>query len=379
MEAIKARLKAGMMAVALGLAVLAPWSLATAQQSDGDWNQVVAAAKQEGKVIVWGEAGDSRTAFWKDAFEKAYPGIKVELFQAPLNSQRDNRYAEEYKAGIFKADVFVTGGASALTRFMPANMVQPIKPLLRPDILDPAHWTTKGGPAWIDKQHQYVLVGDALTYPTATVNAKVTDLNSYEDLLSPKYDGKIVMADPFKSGSGFAFVLFLLQEHGLGPDYIRKFFKNKRIVFNDDDRTLVDWVSSGRALVGLNLRPQDVTSLQEIGGKLKIVGPLTVSGQKVGFTIGSDGVIWLPAIRPLPHPNATRVYVNWFYSVAGQQAMVNSLDIGTNVAGVDLSKVSKWSQPLQGVNYMNLMQEDLLKPDVAASLRKFIAQVMTGN
>lgn len=359
------------LAVTLGLL-----SSAVGQQNDADWKRVLEAARQEGEVIVWGQAGEGRRAFAKDAFEKAYSGIKVNLFQAPLNSQRDNRYEQEYKAGIFKADVFVTGGASAVTRFLPVNMIQPLKPLLRPDVLDPKHWTTEGGPLWMDKKKEYVLIGDSMTYPTATVNASVGNLTTYEDLLLPKYDGKIVMSDPLRSGSGFAFAIFLEKQPGLGRDYIRKLFKGKRIVFNQDDRAQAEWVDSGRVLVGLNLRASEVAALQELGGTLKIVGPLMVGNQKVAFTVGSDGVLWIPAINPLPHPNATRVYVNWFYSTAGQQAMVNDLDVGSNVAGVDLSKVSKWSLPQPGVRYINLMTEELTSAEGTTSLRKFIEQVL---
>ena len=360
---------------ALALSVV-PLSNAVCQQGDADWKRVLEAAKQEGEVIVWGQAGEGRRAFYKDSFEKAYPGIKVNLYQAPLNSQRDNRYEQEYKAGIFRADLFVTGPSSAVTRFMPINLVQPLKPLLRADVLDPKHWTSEGGPLWLDRKKQYVLIGDALTYPTATVNSSVTNLSTYEDLLLPKYDGKIVMSDPLRSGSGFAFALFLDRQPGLGREYIRKFFKGKRIVFNQDDRAQTEWVDSGRVLVGLNLRASEIVALQELGGTLKIIGPLAVGNEKVGFTIGSDGVLWLPALNPLPHPNAARVYANWFYSTAGQQSMVNALDLGSNVAGVDLSKVSRWSLPQPGVRYLNLMTEDIINAEETASLRKFIEQVL---
>jgi len=343
-----------------------------------DWDKVVEAAKKEGEVILWGQAGEQRRAFWKVAFEKAYPGIKVNLYMAPTNSHRDRRFEQEVKGGVFKADVFVGGAGSALVRYKPAKQIRPIKPLLRPDILDAKHWSG-GEVPWMDHDKAYFLVSDALAYPTATINGSVKDPpTSYQDLLSPKFDGKIVMSDPLKSGGGFAFAAFVGSEPTLGREFLRKFFANKRVIFNMDDRQMAEWVDSGRALVGINMRPDEIRAIQKLGGKLRVVGDLRSGGKTIGQTIGNDGILWLPA-SDSPHPNATRVYVNWFYSVAGQQAMVDALDIGSNVAGVNQTNVDKWSRPRAGVAYTNTMSEDIVNNESMNALRKFLEDVLAGS
>jgi iron(III) transport system substrate-binding protein len=366
---------AGLLCVALTISVLVGAHGALAQEN---WSEVVAAARKEGEVIVWTQAGDDRRKFLKDAFEKDNPGITVRLFQAASSSQRDSRYIQERTAGIFKADVFVGGGASATARLLPENLLRPMKPLLRAETLDPKKWLTKEAP-WMDLAKERIIVSDVLAYPTATVHKSVTDLTSFEQLLDPKYDGKIVMPDPRKSGSGFSFTIFMYHEPTLGEAYIKQFFARNRIVFVQDDRQNAEWVDSGRALVGINIRPAEIEALQKVGGTLRIVGDLTFKGEKVGSTLGSDGAIFVPAIDPLPNPNAARVYLNWFLSKPGQQALVDIIGVGSHHAEVDQSRLSTWTKPRPGVRYLNLMTEPINTEAAVNKMRKIVNDAIDGK
>ena len=70
------------------------------------------------------------------------------------------------------------------------------------------------------------------------------------------------MPDPLKSGSGFAFSVFMYHEPNLGVEYMKKFFARKRIVYDQDDRQNAEWVDSGRALIGITIRPVETEALQ---------------------------------------------------------------------------------------------------------------------
>jgi ABC-type Fe3+ transport system substrate-binding protein len=72
---------------------------------------------------------------------------------------------------------------------------------------------------------------------------------------------------------------------------------------------------------------------------------------------GSSGILFIPNLNPLPHPNAAKVYVNWFYSKAGQQAMVDIIKSTSARTDVDQSKLPSWTVPQPGVNYENLNDE----------------------
>src|SRR5262245_60234848 len=74
-----------------GQPAAAPAKPAGQPAASAEWDKIVEEARKEGEVIVWGESGQAGREFEKDAFEKAYPGIRVNLFQAPLSSDRDTR------------------------------------------------------------------------------------------------------------------------------------------------------------------------------------------------------------------------------------------------------------------------------------------------
>src|SRR5215207_7528025 len=116
-----------------------PAAAASAEQgaapaATSEWDRIVEAAKAEGEVIVWGAAGPAARQSEKDAFEKAYPGIRVNLFQAPLQSDRDTRYLQEWQAGIAKVDVLIGGSAGANARLKPVGALQDVRPYLRPEL-----------------------------------------------------------------------------------------------------------------------------------------------------------------------------------------------------------------------------------------------------
>src|SRR6266487_4083578 len=59
-----------------------------------DWDRIVAEARREGEVIVWNGPGEDARRHNKDAFEAAYPGIKVTLAQLG-GPERDARLLQE--------------------------------------------------------------------------------------------------------------------------------------------------------------------------------------------------------------------------------------------------------------------------------------------
>ena len=334
-----------------------------------EWDQIVSDARKEGEVIIWGENGSAAREFEKDAFEKAYPGIRVNLFQAPLASDRDSRYLQELQAGIARVDVMISGSAGVNARVKPAGGLQSLRPFLRDDVLAAGNWRD-GKLLWVDKEQQYMLMSDTVVYPPVTVNDAVTpnELLRWEDLTDPKWQGKIVMMDPRGSGPGFAAGVFMWNNPSLGPAFTEKFYANG-IVFSADQRQNLEWTDSGRTLVNIFARPKEIEDLNGVGGKVRPVQSLTATGRASASFNGSSGILFIPNVDPLPHPNATKVYVNWFYSRAGQQAMVDILQIPSNRADVDMSKILPFTIPQPGVEYMNLNDETYTATEKVQAMR----------
>lgn len=346
----------------------------TAAATSADWNAVVDAAKKEGEVIVWGNSGTERKAFWKDAFEKAYPGITVSLFQADTNNARDARYLQERQAGIAKVDILVSGSAGVNSSLKPQGAVQPVLPLLRDDVLGKNNW--KQGLLWVDNEQQYLFQSDVQSIPTVILNSSVdpNDVQSWDDLLKEQFRGKIVMLDPRTSGNGFAAMLWVHQNPDLGEAYMTRFF-DKRIVFSPDERQNVEWVDSGRMLIGLAAQPTEIGNILSVGSKINVVRTLKVNGSPQGFYLGAEGILALPKLDALPHPNAARVYMNWFYGHDGQQAMVDNVSHPSNRADVDQSKLPSYVLPDPAAQYTNVNNERYTGAEPVKAMRAVVDKV----
>lgn len=208
----------------------------------------------------------------------------------------------------------------------------------------------------VDAEQQFILQSDMRLTPNLLAHESVnlTEVQNWTDMLNPKWRGKMVMTDPRKSGDGLALTLFLYYSPELGPEYVRRLFGEMDVTFSPDQRQNAEWVRSGRML--LNLRPEnrEVTQLLDLGAKVQVVPTLKAQGRTIDSSGGSDGILFLPNLDPLPHPNATKVYVNWFYSKAGQQAMVDIVERASRRLDVDHSKLPDYARPVQGVEYLNL-------------------------
>jgi iron(III) transport system substrate-binding protein len=341
--------------------------------ADADWNNVVAAAKKEGEVVVWAVASDPRKKLLKDAFEKANPGITVNLFQAPSTGDRDTRFQSEFKAGVAKVDVIAGGAGNVNGALKPQGMVQPAKPFLRPELLDPKTWVG-GKLTWGDEEEQYLLMADSITDPHVVLNSSVdtSEVQSWEDLLKDKFKGKIVMGDPRTAGTGWAAAVFLYFVPGLGEDYMKKLFDH-RVVLSNDDRTNIEWTDSGKMLANIYSQPIQVQQIQSVGSKVKVVHVLKIGNELKGSFFSNEIGLAFPKLDPLPHPNATKVYANWLYSKEGQQAMVDTLFIGSRRTDVDNSKLPSYSVPEPNLD--NVFTNPYTAAEPTKKMRDFFSTV----
>jgi ABC-type glycerol-3-phosphate transport system substrate-binding protein len=115
-------------------AVIAVLSIAVARgfavsAATGDWDQIIAAAKREGKIALIGPPGAEVPAALTHGFQKKYPEIQVE-FSGLTTQQATTRLRTELAAGVYQADIFITGTTTALDILLPAKVIVPIKPLL---------------------------------------------------------------------------------------------------------------------------------------------------------------------------------------------------------------------------------------------------------
>jgi len=86
------------------------------------WQQIVAAAKKEGKVVVSIPAGAELRKSLKDRFEKRY-GIELELFTG--RGAVAKKIADEFRAGLRLTDIHK--GWSGPIIFALTDMLEPVE------------------------------------------------------------------------------------------------------------------------------------------------------------------------------------------------------------------------------------------------------------
>ena len=170
---------------------------ATGQEN---WEEIVAAAKEEGEVTVYTASG--RIAKLVDHFEALYPGIKLTVYD--LGSVKTiEKTVREQDAGIFTTDVITTGnsgqviyellGKNRIFNYVPAHYVDRI-PLENRDPL-------------------LIRVNEAMVFFYNTeLHPDVAPISNVWELTQEKYRGRVGVKNPMASGSSLMGLATLVQE-----------------------------------------------------------------------------------------------------------------------------------------------------------------------
>jgi iron(III) transport system substrate-binding protein len=304
---------AGESAASNGAAAEADW-----QQGGGsEWEEILEKARSEGEVVMDARPALAQSSFGED-FERD-TGIKLTIAGAE-GAARQTSTLQEALANKLSVDI-AFGGLSELFEMKPQGLLNPIKDqLLLPASTDPSAWTTEGI-KWIDKEGQFVLQGSSqkLTAWTAfnTDMIDPSEIASWEDLVDPKFKGKIASFDPTVPDVGQALAAAFVPAFGI--DFVKKLYGEQDVTLSTNKRQLIDWVARGRFPIALGTDPADTRRFQEEGLPVQILNPpdgpqfLTGSPSTVKQPRNKDGSLG-------PNPNAATVFINWFTSQPGQVA-----------------------------------------------------------
>ncbi|MBI4335004.1 MAG: extracellular solute-binding protein [Chloroflexi bacterium] len=280
---------------------------------EAEWEKVVAAAKDEGRVSVYTQWGPTERAGLVEAFRARF-GIDVEFTTAGTGSELTAKMVKERRAGIFLADVVGQGATTLLIDMNPEGILAPIEPMLiLPEVKEPNNWT--GGQLFLDRGKLAIAFSAEYTSFVGrnTDLVKGGEIKSYYDLLDPKLKGKIVMRDPMTPGSSNAWISFMERIWGLEKtkDYLRQLVKQEPVVTRDL-RLQGEWLAKGKYAVSAAPHQPTLLGFQDVGA------PVALVRVTEGALITASGsCLALPAGQ-LPHPNAAKVFINWLLSREGQ-------------------------------------------------------------
>ena len=328
-----------------------------ASVDDSAWEKIVAAARKEGRVVVFGPAGaDVRDAYTL-GFQKQYPAIEVD-FSGMQGAQVAPKLVAELNAKQYRTDLIIAGTTTALEALVPVNALVPVQPfLVGPESRDLSKWRA-GKFHFSDDAGKYNLfygtrVQVAFVYNKDTVPPG--KIKSWKDLLNPEWKGKIAMLDPRRAGAGLDLSTFWYtnEKLGLGKGFIKQLFTTQEIFFSNEERQILDFVARGRYQVAIGPSGTLTFQLKSKGLPLELFGSAGL--QEGGFVTASNGTI--SVVRNAPHPNATKVYLDYVLSKEGQTGWSRASGLASLRSDVPRDHIAEILTPQEGATYQETHRE----------------------
>jgi iron(III) transport system substrate-binding protein len=318
--------------------------------SQADWERIVAAARKEGSLVVSLPASAELRKTLDENFRKKFPGIDLELITArgPSHAQK---ILQEKKAKIDYYDLHVAGTSSIIAAgFVKDGLVEPLLPWFAlPEVREAKNWW--GGHIFADKAQRYVYpfmlyLSESLWYNADTVRPE--QVASYDDLLQPRWRGKIAILDPRTQGSGESTWSFLLRIKG--EEFLKRLVAQELIV-NRDQRQIADALAKGKALLTIGVSYYSFQPFIKAGIPLKAF-PTPKEG-----TYASSGSGNVVVLKGAPHPNAAKLFLNWMLSREGQEIYGRATGQATRRLDVD----TKWTRDFGIVSAKEGLAADRLR------------------
>ena len=357
-------------AVIVALSYLSSQPAPAAENWKPEWEKTLQAAKRDGEVVIYGPHNPMYIPLW-ETFQKTYPGVKIN-FVPGKGSEHTQRILAERRAGKYLADL-VMGGSSTYLAYPPGAM-EPLRPhLILPESYDESAWWQKK--LWFaDPQNQaaVILTGEVGTrrgsYNTNLFDPK--EIQSWWDLLKPKYKGKLGTFDPLVAGGGGETFVFFYYSPALGPQFIARLLTESDILVTRNLEQGTDWLARGRIVFYVG-SGQPVMRAKQQGLPVDLLPHPLKEGEIMG-----GGSCCLALLSRAPHLNAARVFVNWVMSRDGQIAWQKYGE--TNSLRMDIPKddLPSWGIPQKGVDYFMLNASHNQDPARIKAMQKVAGEAL---
>ena len=274
---------------------------------------LIDAAKKEGQVVWYSSFVENQLARpLAAAFERRYPGVKVQIVAGTVTDLL-LKLLGEAKAGSIHGDVH--HGGSSVWPLIKAGAVEKFVPdaaaSYPPERKDP-------NGMW---------VADALYFLVAAVNTDLVDPASqpktYQDLLEPKWKGKIAWTTQMTQGGAAGFIGTILESMGpdKGMEYLRKLAAQQLVNLPSSQRVVLDEVVDGEypiAIATFNYH-SDISAAKGAPVTWLRLEPVTATLDTLFLLKG-------------PHPNAGKLFIEFVLSDEGQKVIADAGYLPANAA-----------------------------------------------
>ncbi|OGQ78848.1 MAG: hypothetical protein A3F90_09160 [Deltaproteobacteria bacterium RIFCSPLOWO2_12_FULL_60_19] len=310
-------------------ALFLPASLLAAD-AQTDWEKTLAAAKKEGTLAAGIPASAELRRTLEARFQEKF-GISLELLPA-RGPENVTRIVNEYAAGVRYFDILVAGGATPLTMAAAGAADDFQSYMILPEVKDPKQWW--GGHIWEDnvsaKRHIYAFqCYTSETFWHNTSQVQLSEIRSYDDLLNPRWKGKIGFLDPRNPGSGQNTWTFLWKVKG--EEFLKK-LAHQELLITQNQRQLAEGLAKGKLAFTIGLSHYSFEAFIKAGLPVSPIPRIKEGGQ------ANNGSGVITVVKNPPHPNAAKIFVNWLLSKEGQELYGKAMIQGTRRLDVD----TKW-------------------------------------
>jgi iron(III) transport system substrate-binding protein len=338
-----------------------------------DWEKTVDAAKKEGELIAY--IGEFEGVL--EEFRKIYREIRV-VSVAGRTGDMAKKILAERRAGKYLADVFNGGPNTQFNVLYKGEALSPVKSVLTlPGVLDESKWLERKH-KYIDEEERHVFAyvekpGGFLAYNTSLV--KPESIKSHWDLLHPTWKGRILSMEPTHTSMG-SVMGFFYHHSGLGPEFIKRLFGGTGVTFGRDPHQMTNWLAAGKFSLCFGCRPEEIGRAKRQG--LPVDFLIIERWKEGGYTTPSSGTLSL--MKQAPHPNAAKVFINWYLSREGQIAMQKFAKPESPVPSrrIDIPKgeIPEENKLIEGASYLDTARPEFADLGPVWSLGK---EIMKGR
>lgn len=285
-----------------------------------------AKAKEKEHVMIYTSIYPDIIELMKPVLEKKFPDITVEWFQGGTESVV-TKITGEIEAKSIEADLLMVADPSYYLTLQKQDL------LVKHDFAERSKTTMKDA----DGYWTGVRISNMIIAYNTNLVKEADAPKSFEDLLDPKWQGKIAMPSPLLSGTAFVAAGALSEKYGW--EYFEK-LKANGVVVEKGNSAVQSKLLTGEYSVAMILE-ENILKLADAGEPVKVVYP-------------TDGTIVIPSpiamFKASKNQDASKKIMEWFLTTEGQELVVKG--------------------------WMHSVREDVASPKGADALSSFIGTKM---
>lgn len=293
-------------------------ALATAQVPPGypaSYGDVIAAAKKEGKVVVYSSTDTvAANPLIKD-FQALYPGISVE-YNDMNTTEIYNRFISERAAGGGSADVLWSSSMDLQIKLVSDGNALAYA---SPEAASMPAWSIWKNEAFGTTYEPIAIVYNKRLVTGDDIPQTRADMLRLFTQKADKFNGKVTTYDIEKSGVGF---LLITQDSKHNPAFW-DFVKALGAIgprFQSSSGTMMERISSGENILGYNI----FASYAVLRAK---------KDPSIGYVLPKDYTLVMSRVqfisKSAKNPNAAKLWLDYVLSRRGQTIIANQADLGS--------------------------------------------------